>query len=159
MAGQYSNATGLTAPDSNLEVMAEMTEMYAVTAGTAVAGDGAGSVITRGVGRATGPFFGRLFGRWFSRGTMNVASRITLTEGDAVLAVAHNGKIIAQTSDVLLSHELFVSRYVGKLPAGAEVLTIGKFGGQVNALTSKTFHGTQLPASEAAQAAARAAFK
>jgi len=85
--------------------------------------------------------------------------QIALREGDVYLAVIMDGKIIAKTGDVLLSHEVFVARTVGAHPKGAEVVSIGKSEGVVAAITSKTFSGTQTYASEAAQAAADTAFK
>jgi len=96
-------------------------------------------------------------------GTTSIAASttnaVTMAEGDAVLAVISDGKIIAQSSNMMLSHEAFVARTVGTLPEGAEVVTIGKYNGVVTAITSKTFSGVQVPASTAAQAASRAAFK
>jgi hypothetical protein len=88
-----------------------------------------------------------------------VAGQVTLREGEALLAVVKDGKIIAQTSDMLLGHGQFVARTLGTLPQGAEVVTISKLNGQVVALSSMTFRGTQGFASEAAQAAAQAVFR
>jgi RHS repeat-associated protein len=82
-----------------------------------------------------------------------------LSEGDAILAVVQDGKIIAQSGNLLLSHEQFVARTVGTLQEGAEVVTIGKINGQVLAITSKSFHGHQIPASASAQKAALGAFR
>ena len=89
---------------------------------------------------------------------VSAVGRITLREGDAVLAIVKDGRVIAQTSDVMLSHAEFVRRTVGILPSGAEVVTIGKFNGQIMALSSQTFYGNQLPSS-AAQEAANLFFK
>ena len=51
----------------------------------------------------------------------------------------------------MLSHAEFVSRTVGTLPEGAEVVTIGKYQGQVAAFNSMTFSGNQgLAAQDAA---------
>lgn len=107
-------------------------------------------------GRALG-WAGSKIGGFFGR-SVGSSSQIVLREGDAVLAVVHEGKILASTKDISLSHAEFVSREIGTLPAGAEVVTIGKFQNDVVALLSRTFHDTQLPASMAAQEAARAAF-
>lgn len=73
--------------------------------------------------------------------------------------MVHNGQIIAQSGDLLLSHAEFVARTLGTLPEGAEVVTIGKYQGQIVALNSMTFAGNQGLASPAAQAAARAGFQ
>jgi hypothetical protein len=55
--------------------------------------------------------------------------------------------------------EAFVARTVGTLPEGAQVVTIGKSGGELYALTSRTFSGVQTYAPQTAQDAARAAFR
>ncbi len=86
-------------------------------------------------------------------------AQIALREGDAWLAVVKDGKILAKTSDMLLSHKEFVARALGTLPKDAEVVTIGKFCGKVVAITSKTFHGVQVPASAVAQTAAQGVFR
>jgi RHS repeat-associated protein len=92
-------------------------------------------------------------------GAGSAAARTLLREGDAVLGVVHEGKVIAQTSNVSLSHAAFVERTLGSLPAGAEVVTIGKFEGVITVLRSPTFHGRGLPASREAFDAARAIFR
>jgi RHS repeat-associated protein len=76
----------------------------------------------------------------------SAASRVSLREGDIMLAVVHEGRILARTADHTLSHGSFVQRSVGNLPKGARVVTIGKYEGQINVLNSRTFHGNQLPA-------------
>ena len=86
-------------------------------------------------------------------------SRILLQEGDALLAVVKDGRIIAKTSDVALSHTSFVNRALGGLPEGARVVTIGKFEGSVRALNSRTFHGNQLPAPQDVQSAVGAFYR
>jgi hypothetical protein len=89
-----------------------------------------------------------------------IGGQLTLGEGDAVLAVVQEGKIIAQAPiSSGLSHVEFVARTLGTLPEGAEVVTIGKFDGQIVAIASRSIAGNQLPASAAAQAAAQAVFK
>ena len=87
------------------------------------------------------------------------AARIALGEGDMVLAVVRNGKVLAQGSPGLSHAELVARQLGGVLPDGAEVVSIGKFGGKIVAQTSKTFSGVQMPASNAAQAAANATFR
>ncbi len=76
-------------------------------------------------------------------------AQTTLQDGTYMLAVVKNGQILAQSTDLLLSHSAFVSRTLGILPEGAEAVTILKEGGQITVLNSMTFHGNQLPASPA----------
>lgn len=92
-------------------------------------------------------------------GAGTAAARTVLREGDAVLGVVHEGTLIAHTSNVSLSHAAFVERALGSLPAGAEVVTIGKFEGAISVLRSPTFHGRGLPASKEAFDAAKAMFR
>jgi RHS repeat-associated protein len=89
---------------------------------------------------------------------LSVTSRMLLREGDAVLAIIKDGKVL-RTGNIGLSHEVFVERTVGVLPEGAQVVTIGKSGGEVYALTSRTYSGVQTYAPQAAQDAARATFR
>jgi hypothetical protein len=92
-------------------------------------------------------------------GAAATTSSIVLNEGEAILALVQNGRIIAQ-GDVGLSHVELVNRQLGGiLPQGAEVVTIGKFDGQIVAYTSRSFYGVQAPASASAQAVARTAFR
>jgi hypothetical protein len=87
------------------------------------------------------------------------SGRILLGEGDAALAVVHNGRIVAQTADVTLSHAGFVQRTLGALPDGARVVTVGRHQGQINVLNSRTFHGNQLPAPQDVWDVVRAGFQ
>jgi hypothetical protein len=72
--------------------------------------------------------------------------------------VVLGGKVLAQTSDVSLSHAEFVRRALGSLPVGAWVGTVRKSGGEVVALNSRTFYGNQLPAPQVVADAVRAEF-
>jgi hypothetical protein len=87
---------------------------------------------------------------------------IRLAENQVVFAVIQDGRIIAKTFNNQLSHAEFLQRTTGwtkeTLPAGVEVVTIGKEGGDIFAILSQGIHGRALPASYAALAAARAAF-
>lgn len=88
-----------------------------------------------------------------------------LSDSDLVLPVVKDGKIIAATrASHSLSHAEFVRRELGwtpeTLPAGVEVVSIGKHEGVIGALRSVGFHKkTSLPASAAAQTAARARYR
>lgn len=84
---------------------------------------------------------------------------VTLEEGQALLAVVKDGRIVAQTADVALSHARFVEQTLGTLPEGARVVTIGKFQGEIYAQNSRTFHGNQLPAPEHVLDAIKRIFK
>jgi hypothetical protein len=85
--------------------------------------------------------------------------RTLLHDGDSVLASVKDGKIIAYTADIALSHREFVTRMLGTLPDGAWVGTVRKFGGQVIALNSRTYYGNQLPAPQDALDVIRASFR
>jgi hypothetical protein len=81
-------------------------------------------------------------------------------ESEAVFAVIKDGEIIASSRNTSLSHAEFVERELpGGLPEGAEVVTIGKHRGEIGAIRSATFHTRELPASAAAQEAARRAYR
>ncbi len=84
---------------------------------------------------------------------------IQLQDGDVILAVIQNGQIIATSTPALSHAELVARQFGGEVPQGAEVVTIVKANGQVTAITSMTYSGTQVPASAAAQAAAKAAYQ
>jgi hypothetical protein len=72
--------------------------------------------------------------------------RIRLRDGDVLLASVQDGKVIAHTFDVALSHREFVTRELGTLPDGAWVGTIRKFDGRIVAVNSRTYYENQLPA-------------
>jgi hypothetical protein len=100
-------------------------------------------------------FFSRIFGRRFA----GPPGAVRLRDGDTLLASVQNGKVIAQTFDVALSHAEFVRRMLGELPDGAWVGTIRKAGRQVVAINSKTFYGNQLPAPQSVQDVVKASFR
>lgn len=87
------------------------------------------------------------------------SSRIFIPEGNAVLGIVHDGKLIAHTSNVTLGHATFVERTIGSLPAGAEAVTIGRFGGELTVTRSRAIHGQALPASREAYEAVTAIFR
>jgi len=69
-----------------------------------------------------------------------------LPNNSFLLAVVKDGRVIAQTANVGLSHAEFVSRSLGTLPQGAQVVSIIKEGGTISVLNSMTFHNNQGPA-------------
>jgi hypothetical protein len=84
---------------------------------------------------------------------------IKLTDGQTLLVVVKDGRVIEYTWDMGLPHVEFVKRKVGELPAGAWVGTVSKIEGEVVAISSKYFYGYQLPAPESVTTAVRALFK
>jgi hypothetical protein len=82
-----------------------------------------------------------------------------LQEGETFLAVFKNGEMLARTRNTLLPHAEFVKRFLGTLSEGSEVITFGKYQGQIEALLSATFHGNRLPASAATLAALKKLFE
>jgi len=81
-----------------------------------------------------------------------------LQEGETLLGVVKDGEILARTSNTLLPHSEFVARALGTLPEGAEVVTFGKYEGEITTLLSKTFH-TYFAPSAATIEAIKKAFK
>jgi hypothetical protein len=84
---------------------------------------------------------------------------IKLTDGQTLLVIVKDGRVLEYTWDMGLPHVEFVKRRVGDLPAGAWVGTVSKIEGDVVAISSKYFFGYQLPAPEPVTAAVRALFK
>jgi len=75
-----------------------------------------------------------------------VSDKIKMRDGDAILIMVKDGKVIHHTWNMGLPHVEFVRRATGQLPAGAWVGTASKVDGQVAAISSKHFFGYQLPA-------------
>ncbi|MDB6021982.1 MAG: hypothetical protein JWQ04_1839 [Pedosphaera sp.] len=84
---------------------------------------------------------------------------IQLSDGQTLLILAKDGRIVEFTWDMGLPHVEFVKRTVGELPAGAWVGTVSKIDGEVVAISSKYFFGYQLPAPEWVMAAVRDFFR
>ncbi len=84
---------------------------------------------------------------------------IELTDGQTLLVVVRDGRVVEYTWDMGLPHVEFVKRRFGELPAGAWVGTVSKIGDDVVAISSKYFFGYQLPAPDPVLAAVRALFK
>jgi len=90
---------------------------------------------------------------------MNAVEPIKLTDGEALLIIVKDGKVIHFTWDLALTHVEFVKRRIGNLPEGAWVGTVRKDRKQLVAISSKSFYGYQLPAPDWVMAAVRVAFK
>lgn len=69
-----------------------------------------------------------------------------MRDGDAILVMVKDGKVIHYTWDMGLSHAEFVHRKAGSRPEGAWVGTGSKLDGEVMGITSKYFFDYQLPA-------------
>jgi hypothetical protein len=75
-----------------------------------------------------------------------VPDKIKMRDGDAVLVMVKDGKVIHYTPNMSLPHVEFVRRATGELPEGAWVGTISKLDGDIAVISSKYFFGYQLPA-------------
>ena len=84
---------------------------------------------------------------------------IKLIDGQTLLVIVKDGRVIEYTWDMGLPHVEFVKRRVGELPTGAWVGTVSKIEGEVVAISSKHFYGYQLPAAESVTIAVRALFR
>jgi RHS repeat-associated protein len=60
--------------------------------------------------------------------------------------VSRGGEVLRTTSDITLSHLDFVRRTVGTLPDGATVVTAFRNQNAIQAITSRSVHGVQMPA-------------
>src|ERR1041384_7876507 len=72
--------------------------------------------------------------------------KIQMRDGDTILIMVKDGKVIHHTWNMSLPHVEFVRRATGELPEGAWVGTVSKLDGEVAAISSKHFFGYQLPA-------------
>ena len=84
---------------------------------------------------------------------------IKLSDGQTLLIIVKDGRVIEFTWDMGLPHVEFVKRRVGQLPEGAWVGTVSKLGKDVVAISSKYFFGYQMPAPESVTAAVKTLFK
>jgi hypothetical protein len=90
---------------------------------------------------------------------MPALESIKLIDGQTLLVIVKDGRVIEYTWDMGLPHVEFVKRRVGELPTGAWVGTVSKIEGEVVAISSKHFYGYQLPAAESVTIAVRALFR
>jgi hypothetical protein len=75
-----------------------------------------------------------------------MGDKIRMRNGDAILVMVKDGKVLHFSSNMGLPHAEFVKRTTKQLPEGAWVGTVSKLDGEVAAITSKHFFGYQLPA-------------
>jgi len=68
-----------------------------------------------------------------------------MRDGETMLVMAKDGRVIHFTPNMGLPHVEFVRRATGELPEGAWVGTVSRLDGKVVAITSKHFFGYQLP--------------
>lgn len=128
---------------------------YQSEVGSVVLLDGAGRLVGGAIGSTLGSI-----GKAFGVGTkVSTGTKIALQDGDVLLAVVKDGKIIAQGSPALSHAELVARQLGGKVPEGAEVVSIMKFEGKIFVQNSQTFMGNMGNASKAAQEAANAAYR
>ena len=90
---------------------------------------------------------------------MHEQEPIELTDGQTLLVVVQDGRVVEYTWDMGLPHVEFVKRRFGELPPGAWVGTVSKIAGQVVGISSKHFFGYQLPAPEPVTRAVRTLFR
>jgi hypothetical protein len=88
-------------------------------------------------------------------------NRTLLPEGQAISSIVRDGRIVSQTADIMISHERLVEKTFGAggMPVGTWVGRVGKLGGEITALNSKTVMGNQLPAPTTIQDLFRSVFK
>jgi len=85
--------------------------------------------------------------------------KFKMRDGDTILIMAKDGRIIHFNPNMSLPHVEFVRRVTGELPEGAWVGTVSKCEGQIAAISSKYFYGYQLPGPDWVQTAAQNAFE
>ncbi|MGA9452303.1 MAG: hypothetical protein WBW41_13275 [Verrucomicrobiia bacterium] len=75
-----------------------------------------------------------------------MTDKIKMRDGDAILVMVKDGKVLHFSPNMSLPHAEFVKRTTRQLPEGAWVGTVSKLDGEVAAMSSKHFFGYQLPA-------------
>jgi hypothetical protein len=75
-----------------------------------------------------------------------MTEKIKMRNGDAILIMVKDGKVIHHSWNMSLPHVEFVRRVTGQLPEGAWVGTVSKLEDEIMAVTSKYFFDYQLPA-------------
>jgi hypothetical protein len=88
-----------------------------------------------------------------------MSTKVQMRDGDAILVMVKDAKVIHYTWDMGLSHAEFVRRKAGALPDGAWVGTVSKLDEEVMGITSKYFFDYQLPAPPEVNAAIRSVFE
>jgi hypothetical protein len=85
--------------------------------------------------------------------------KVRMRDGDAILVMVQDGKVLHHSWNMGLPHVEFVRRATGELPEGAWVGTVSKLDGEVMAMSSKHFFNYQLPAPPEVDAAIRERFE
>ena len=85
--------------------------------------------------------------------------KVQMRDGDAILVMVKDGKVIHYSWNMALPHVEFVRRKTGALPEGAWVGTVSKLEGEVMGISSKYFCDFQLPAPPDVNAAIRDLFQ
>jgi hypothetical protein len=88
-----------------------------------------------------------------------MSEKVPMRDGDAILVLVKDGKVMHHSWNMGLPHVEFVRRTTGSLPEGAWVGTVSKLDGEIMAMTSKYFFDYQLPAPEDVDAAIRERFE
>jgi hypothetical protein len=84
---------------------------------------------------------------------------VQMRDGDCILVMVKDGKVIHWTWNMGLPHVEFVRRATGTRPEGAWVGTVSKLDGEVMGITSKYFYDYQLPAPPDVNAVIKELFK
>jgi hypothetical protein len=90
---------------------------------------------------------------------MKTNEKVQMSDGDAILVMVKDGKVIHYSWNMGLPHVEFVRRKTGTLPRGAWVGTVSKLDGEVMGITSKYFYDYQMPAPPDVNAAIRELFE
>ena len=88
-----------------------------------------------------------------------MSEKLRMRDGDAILVMVKDGKVLHYSWNMGLPHVEFVRRATGGLPEGAWVGTVTKLDGEVLAMTSKYFFDYQRPAPPDVDAAIRESFE
>ena len=88
----------------------------------------------------------------------NVNEKVQIRDGDTILVMVKDGRVIHYSWDMGLAHVEFVRRTIGTRPEGSWIGTVSKLDGEVMGITSKYFYNYQLPAPPDVNAAIKEAF-
>ena len=88
-----------------------------------------------------------------------MSEKFKMRDGDTMLMMAKDGKVIHFNPNMSLPHVEFVRRTTGELPEGAWVGTVSKLDGDLAAISSKYFYGYQLPGPDWVQKAVKDTFE
>jgi hypothetical protein len=88
-----------------------------------------------------------------------MSEKLKMRDGDAILVMVKDGKVLHYSWNMSLPHAEFVKRTTKELPEGAWVGTVSKLEGDVVGISSKYFFGFQLPAPVEVNEVIKAAFE